>query len=80
MNTAFLFIAVMLLAVSIACGSDVQPTTEPLTPIPETADSAPATEMQPMELPTTFESATFDGLGDTTGFFRHNVCSWRFRH
>ena len=65
-----LTIAVLLLSAIFlaACGSDVQPTSEPPTPTATAESSAPASEMQPMELPESFESATFDGLGDTTGF------------
>lgn len=51
-----------------ACGSDVQPTAAPPTSVPTVAVEEPAAETKSMELPDAFESATVDGLGDTTGF------------
>ncbi len=75
--------ALIVAGLALACGSDVQPTPVPPTPAPTVAVAAevPAEESQPVGLPESFESATVDGLGDTTGFqgttFAHGVFDTR---
>ncbi len=65
-----LFVALVAVAVLVACGSDTEPTPEPPTPAPTVATEpeSPATEMEPMGLPDSFESSVIDGLGDLKGF------------
>ena len=72
---ATLFLASVLIFAFAACGSDSETTdtaAEPpeAAPKPETKteNETPADESNSMGLPDSFESETFDGLGDTKGF------------
>ena len=72
---AFLIGSMFIVGIA-ACGSDTQPTADSADDTPEVAtkteteaeSAAPADETKSTGFPDTFESETFDGFGDSTGF------------